>query len=369
MPQYNYWPESEPVTLYGPTAPPPPPVVEEEKAERSQLQKAVTAAKNKDLTTLFAEKLRLAGVDPNDARVAALLEVVGELDVGDLEGSEALIDMMVMTAQEQVLGSSSYGQALMASGFASDSTQALKEAATWAQTTGGAPYTIPFEDREQIVYPYDEGKYVRHPDTGWWKFDGVLVDPTNQTVVYDPTKSAPGSSDWLMNARKTWSQESIQSWRKKLVQTGYLPKEFEKGSGWDVAFEEALRGYYEQKYLHGGEAVSYGIPQTQTDMLRIKDFSAQIRNDVRSQFVQVFGELPTDDELQYWTDFVVRTGMKLQRKKGMTGPEASAEAEHRMYEQVSYSPQAMLINQSVEENTELRDALLRAVSATWRLAT
>ena len=84
------------------------------------------------------------------------------------------------------------------------------------------------------------------------------------------------------------------------------------------------------------------------------EYSAQIRNDVREQYRRVYGLDPSDGEVQTWTDYIVSTGMDMQRRniRKYDSPDtagAAAEAEERFIERLEGSPGAMFLRDSNEE--------------------
>lgn len=84
---------------------------------------------------------------------------------------------------------------------------------------------------------------------------------------------------------------------------------------------------------------------------------ASIRNDIRAQFQVVFGDDPTDDELEHWEKFIKRSARKLHRTKGFDSAAAAMGATDEFVEEFVYSPQATYFERDEQENTELRDSL------------
>lgn len=67
---------------------------------------------------------------------------------------------------------------------------------------------------------------------------------------------------------------------------------------------------------------------------------ASIRNDIRAQFQVVFGDDPTDDELEHWEKFIKRSARKLHRTKGFDSAAAAMGATDEFVEEFVYFPQA-----------------------------
>ncbi len=107
-----------------------------------------------------------------------------------------------------------------------------------------------------------------------------------------------------------------------------------------------------------------------------KDQEAAIRNNVRSQFMAVFGDEPTDAELASWTRFVVTQASQLQRqymRRGVTEGTALSQAVSTAGEtavnKLWEDPLGIEMRQNEEANTRLNDGLRRAISATEGLLT
>jgi hypothetical protein len=83
----------------------------------------------------------------------------------------------------------------------------------------------------------------------------------------------------------------------------------------------------------------------------------------------VFGEDPTDGEVEAWTQTVIRLGNQLQRgPRGLEAGAAAGEAVARIGLRLENAPQAEFLREAEEENTRLRDALQQAVIITNSLA-
>lgn len=394
--------------------------------EDSYLVSAIAEANDPDLVIDFIDLLRATGIDPTDPRITPILQVVQQMDeqTDDPLTAQKMMQLQVQVAQQEVFGSSSWGSALIASGFAAydlmmeqevqagsfvpfqtkdkqavgpnyrfgktdlSDVNALREergldtieglGGESLHPGGGPPTGIPpYAENVQarpVTAVWEQGSkvsgpYQRHPTSGWWRYEtGVMVDPSSGQVLYNPTQNAPGSLTWATQASRTWSPEKVNEWRKKLVNLGYMEEAQKKGP-WDIQFESALMEYYNQLYLHQGQEMRLTNDEGKGGLdFNLRNIAPAVRNSVREQFIRTFGDLPTEAELEYWEDFVIKTGNRLQRRKSMTPEQAGSIAEERMIEKVMYSPQAMYINEMEEENTELRDAMNQAIAATMRLS-
>lgn len=309
--------------------------------------------------------LRAAGVDVEDPNVQLFIRTLPDDIPPDLlQFYVAQLATKYPSAPVTV-----YGQAFEASGF------------TGPQIVMGV--TTPSELRgvpESQTVAGGKGFSV-HPETGWIMYaNGVLVNPGDGSVYFDPTSAAPGSPNWLRQVQTTWTEEQVMDWRKRLVEFGYLTKEQGKVKGIDQAFLDAIQAYHVNRYRNFGTSVptdlaAIGQIGGQRFRLTAEDFQAQIRGDVREQFRRVFGNEPSEAELDEWSRFVTQQAIRLQKvfeQKGATPSTAlslaATEAEERLIEELETSPEASFLRESVEENTRLRDALATAVVTARSLA-
>lgn len=216
--------------------------------------------------------------------------------------------------------------------------------------------------------------YTRHPETGWLAYgEGVLANPDTGEVTWDPNSTAPGTSLWLKDVQETWGEEQVLDWRKRLHGYGYLSKDEVKATSVDARFLAQLQQYHLDRYTNFGKAIPTDLAgmaaADKPPLVNFEDFQAQTRNDVREEYRRVFGEDPTDGEVEVFSSMIIRKGMELQRKyrrKGYSNYSglAATEAEERFIERLEQSPEAVFLNESEEENTRLRDALEQAVIVT-----
>ena len=217
----------------------------------------------------------------------------------------------------------------------------------------------------------------RESDQGWIQFaNGVLVGPNGEVEV-DPTSDAPLSPSWQRGI-KDWSPEKIKEWKNTLVKYGYLTKDQAKSAEVTTGFIGALRLYHQNRYLNGGEPIANDDPASagpeRPKPVDLEDFSAQIRNDVREQYERIYGQQAGDGEVEMWSNYIIRQGMQMQRRNirkydtaDTSG--AAAEAEERFIEKLEHTPQARLLRESEEENTQMRDTFTRMAQVTDSLTT
>ena len=338
-----------------PTSPPTP------SAAVDAAKKWAKKAKQKVLYDEFVARCKALGIDLNDPGVAPILQMLASTEVTGQTNIALVVDVLVQQAMTaQWGGASPWTQALIESGFAE---QVTAEAAAVEGARPSPYFGPPAVPTPEFPYGLPPGEQVT---TGWlMPADGVLVNPNDGTVTYDPNKAPPGSLPWTWQIQRTWDQNDINRWRARLVEYRYLPKEEKKG-GWDDNFVGALMEFHYTRYQNGGTAIpktSEGGAASASDLMPMRNIRGQIANDVRDQFVRVFGDLPSQGELEEWVNFVIRTVMRLQRKAGLSAPEAAAEAEARMFERLSTGPAATLLNEAEEENTALHDSILRTIYA------
>ncbi len=346
----------------------------EEQQQQDKLQQQATSmglpTPNDQEGVVTSEQLlsmmRQAGIDTDNPEVQALVTAVGSgLDVSM---AQVWVTMLAADPKYQKAGvTTPYAQALETSGFGTDAM---------FPTAPGAAQLGAFEQMPtSAVGP----QTMTQPDTGWVLFkNGVLVDKSNpepmSAVIFKPNSQAPGSSWWYDKIQSSWSEEDVAKWRKRLVELGYLDKDYEKTKGFDEIFRRSLTEFHIYRYYNGGKAVPFdasaaggGVHPT----LTAKDFAEQTRNNVRQQFLAVFGDEPSSAELESWTQFAIRQAVQLQRKYMRRGVDESTalsaartESAEAVTSKLWEDPIASFQRQSTEENTQLHDALSRAVAAT-----
>lgn len=206
--------------------------------------------------------------------------------------------------------------------------------------------------------------YTTSTSTGAIQFDnGVIVD-TDGNVFYPPDKAVEGSASWRRQIQSTWSDADVKTWRKKLVNMGYLPQGAQKQNGFDQALLDALSSYYNARYANGGKEVARDLMgaggQPLVDMSL---FRPEIENEVRATFQDVFNDDPTSNELKRWTDMVIGSASKYQ-KKGLSASEAKSQAINSAVSGIYGSPEGQYYQDTQQENTSLHDALVNAARAT-----
>ncbi|HXF73154.1 MAG TPA: hypothetical protein VNO79_11150 [Actinomycetota bacterium] len=303
--------------------------------------------------------LRAAGVDTSEPAVQQFIAAMRNQDL-----DPAILQAYVAMLAEKypAVPVTAYAQALELSGF---TRPPIVAGVTTPSELQGVP-------AESVLTPGE--RFVQHPETGWLMFrNGVLVNPADGSVVFEPNSMAPGSPNWLQRVQETWSDEQVMSWKKRLAEFGYLTEEQAKTKGIDQAFLEGLQQYHIDRYRNFGKPVPRDLSGQAGGAgdfaLTARDFQAQIRGDVREQFRRVFGNDPSDAELEEWTRFVTQTALRLQKRFERRGasPEAAlslaaTEAEERFIERLETSPEATFLRESTEENTRLRDALAAAAA-------
>jgi hypothetical protein len=342
-----------------------PPAAQPVSDEGSELQTAVAQAteQRQDVRAEAERLLREAGVNVEHPKVIAILDSTPE-EILSPQGQGLVA---VFAALYPSSAQTAYSKALSEAGFLEGFPE-LPLAAAEAQALRHKPGVTP----ATFGKPTD---YAIEPDTGWVMYrSGVLFDPTSNQVIFEPNSMAPGSPLYLRKVTEKWSEDKVAEWRSRLADFGYLTAEQGKASGVDQTFLEALRTYHVARYQSFGKALPLDISAAAGGRpdLTARDFQAQIRNAVREQYRRVFDNDPTDAELEDWAGFVTNTSLRIQRRlirqRGLTSDQAlgvaTTEAEERLIERLEGSPQAEFLEESVEENTRLRDGLAQAARVT-----
>lgn len=332
-----------------------------------------------DATNDVRTAFEMAGVDVDDPAVGSLItSIQAQLEGGDAAAANSLPLLAQSLAQRfPAVPATEYSDAFAASGFSGAYPHpevAQSVLPGLRQRPGLSPEELDSVQPGAVTQP----RFEQQPDTGWMRFkNGVLVDPTSGSVFYEPSSHAPGSPWWKMQVTRSWGEDRISEWRTELSKLGYLTEDQAKVKGVDTVFLNALTTYHTNRYLNGGKPVAgdvAGAAGAGSDVkpVNLRDFGAQIRNDVRENYMRVYGVEPSDGEVQAWSDYITRTGMQLQKRfirkyeTPMTDT-AATEAEERFIERLESQPDAVFLRESAEENTRLRDTFDRMAQVTSSL--
>jgi hypothetical protein len=316
-----------------------------------------------------------AGVDLDDPTIRTYIaERQAALDAGVVPLSQLQQEVQALALNPKFTKPATvYQQELELSGFGDDPFYAPKPVATDPAAGITRPGMGQFVQADPSAPDYQEAE-----GTGYIRYaNGVLVSPEGG-VTFDPTSNAPGSIRWFRETVNGWDEEKVKDWRGKLHEWGYLAEDETKSGSADLNFREALARYHGARYVNGGtpvveDATMAAGGSTAPKPVNLRDFSAQIRNDVRDQYETVYGVAPSDGEVELWSDYIIRQGMQLQRKfrrkydDPMTSM-ASVEAEEMFAEKIETSPKAEFLHEAEEENTRLRETFDRMAQVTASLA-
>jgi hypothetical protein len=238
------------------------------------------------------------------------------------------------------------------------------------------PYSEALADNEFLAAPAPVGTghippsqappsstgYETSDATGAIRFDNGTIVTADGGIIFDPSRVAPGSAEYLRIAAG-WDAATLADWKAKLVAYGYMTKEEAKGEGFTVQMRGALETYWRNYYINGGKPISAegGGGGSQVPLIDYKDFSAQIQNDTRDQLRRILGVEPTEEQVRAQTQFIMRTATDMQRKfrskdYGAPGSMALTNATEQAISNIETSPYA----QDVRENTQLADSLQNA---------
>jgi len=308
-----------------------------------------------------------AGAPMNDQLVRDMLTSI-DTQSEDFDAKPGLFDAVMTTTIQGLIQSgkiteTQYTQALQASGFGFEQPE-FTQIDPSLLGSGDQAFLRNFNEASK--------DYVIQPETGWKQYkNGVLVDPNQPfgaigAVIFDPTSRAPGSTAWATEVLPTWSQDKVTEWREKLIEGGYLSSAEKKGPV-DATFINAMQQYQVVKYQNGGTPMAIG-PVIEagggTTPYNFKQIHASIDEDVRNAWVSIYGVRPDESEVEAQRDMVIKVARKLY-DRGQLSPEgAASEAEARILGRMERTPEARFVTENTEENTELRDQMLRAVQVT-----
>jgi hypothetical protein len=315
--------------------------------------------------------LRAQKVNLEDPRAQGLVEVLQTLlDKKDLtpETAAAYVGLFVQENPDVLLEQPTrYDEALSAAGF--DPVFPVRSAQPGLASAIPGPAGGLRTETGSAFLPGPPPKLQERD--GWIRYkNGVLVSPDGE-VIFDPKAKAPGSPTWARTV-SGWSPAQVLDWRQRLVDFGYLPKSKTNlnSEKVDLDFVTALQNYHINRYRNGGQPIAVssgrgggdGTPKPKP--FDLNDISAQIRNGVRAEYERIYGVRPSEGETRQWADFIIGTGMSLQRQfiaKHDTPSTSAAvsEASERFIEKLEKSPKAIFLREADEENTQLRDMLTR----------
>jgi hypothetical protein len=252
------------------------------------------------------------------------------------------------------------------------------EAAGFAEDPFGPPRVIPTREGGAEVQRPD--RTVLNPETGATLYrTGVLVGPDPSTgassVVFNEADPAQvGSDAWLNQVAANWSAERLQQEKERLVEFGYLSRDALKTEGWNVQVRQAMRAFHENRYLAGGRPIATGetpggVEKEPLPKFDFTQLQGRARAEVNNIFRELYADQPEERELERFSRAILDMAHELYRQgKGQLSPEqAYGEAAYRVQAQQEQTPQAVFEQEAAEENTELRDSILRAVSVSDRI--
>lgn len=315
------------------------------------------------------------GIDVSDPNIQRLLNSIPQQEDSFNQNPQLFVAFLngatEAARQSGLVTQTSYEAALEAAGFGTEPMGLSPELSGFTSPE----FVVPAPPARGLAhYGIEVGDvpdYVVQPETGWIQFgNGVLVQPNAQlgdvnAVIYPAVTDAPGSDTWLRTAVPRWGADKVNEWRKRLIDQGYLNPASAKGPA-DATFLNALRQFQTVKYQNGGKPMALDINPEDAALpsFNFKQLQSQIRNDVRDQYERVYATAPTDDELQKWSQFIMEKSRELYKRGELAPSQATAEAEERFVERLEGQPGAQYLKENLDENTQLRDSILRAVMVT-----
>lgn len=286
--------------------------------------------------------LEQAGVDP--AQIKTILANPSHVEMirSDATGRyvQALAQQFPATAV------SVYDEAVAALGFTAPDFTGLTPDA--AQAIGAQKRTAP---SGAIQYP-----------------GGVTVDPVNQQVYFPPTdRTIQGSPAWMAEVA-TWDKTKVTEWRERLAKAGYIDS---KKGGVDVEFMDALNQYHQFRFLYGG-GKPIDLKSPDGKKVTKKSFGGVLDKDVlatevRTWFQQAYGDDPTDDEMEFFTDRLAESAVKIARRRDLSPGQAAGVAQAKVQEEFIKDPETQAFleqEEDEEEYGELANSILSLAQIT-----
>jgi hypothetical protein len=184
-------------------------------------------------------------------------------------------------------------------------------------------------------------------------------------IFYPPGKKVPGSYVWLDKTVGTWDATKVAEWKSKLVELGYLPKDAKVDANSET-FQTALRNYWTSYYMHRGQATtldefSGGYSPGSDSFTSAAVLRGSIDANVTETYRGLYGIDPPQIELDTWRDRIVKIANQLQHRQDLDLGTAVNEATSRSVQKLESTPGAQFVTGNVEENTRLRDMIVRSV--------
>jgi hypothetical protein len=311
------------------------------------------------------DQLKLAGADMGADEVQRFLREAPGMDI-----DPAMLGAFIPTLARTYpgAGATAYQQAIEAGGFGEEYQPPPLQLGAGDHLSGRGHAQV-----EPI--PGSAPNYEQSGDLIRFK-NGVVVDSASGQVLFEPGSVTPGSPAWMIKVPTGWSDEKVAEWRERLYNLGY---DVEKKGGADQGFLAALQAYHISRYQNGGQVIPLqaggaGAREEKAKLVDVRDeMGATIRNTVRETYRRIYGTDPTDGEIEAFSGTIFDTAMQLQRqfRSKYGDPNVSAavqESTERQVEKLEGSPSAVMLRESDEENTRLRDAMETAIVATRGLA-
>ena len=108
------------------------------------------------------------------------------------------------------------------------------------------------------------------------------------------------------------------------------------------------------------DALSGGYGAGGVEITPLRQVRASIEQSVTETYRGLYGIDPPKMELDAWTDRIIHSGNQLQRR-GLSPDTAANEATTRAVRKIENTREAQFVVGNLEENTRLRDMIVRSV--------
>lgn len=150
--------------------------------------------------------------------------------------------------------------------------------------------------------------------------NGVIVDQITGQLISGPWMADPeveGSNAWLTAIQDEWTDAEFNTWRKRLLELGYVPEGgLAESGGKAMDIINALALYHQTRYINGGKV----IPLTPVDVgtreaIREQVDFKSIKEGIKSSWGDAAFDKPLNDALATWlTEQIIKEATKLRRK-------------------------------------------------------
>lgn len=223
---------------------------------------------------------------------------------------------------------------------------------SWAMTPQQAFHETDPEKFERPEYvPSATGKILYN--------NGVIADPTTGDVFFKPGSVAPGSEAWILKIQEEWTDKEANAWRKRLNNLGFVPEGgLAESGGMAHDLLAALRGFHQARYANFGKVLPAAPKTKETKALAREAYDPlEIKTDARLLLTEVFGDDPSDEEIERVTPHVMRA-VRRALSSGKSMERAQTYGKEQIVQNIAADPAVRKWQELEETDTALHDSFV-----------